>query len=244
MFAQGRVWLLALMMVWALSHACVFGEAGEPVAREPSPTEKIKKVLDLPMTLDYSAVSLADMVQHLREKTRLNWVVDHQALQQVGLAMGENQAVPLAATLKSDRNSKLRIAIQRTLNAFNLTFVILEDSVLITTDDVGLARQLRQRVNVSVANAPLSTALKDLGRGTALNLVIDPRVGKEADTRVTLHLDDASLETAVRLLAEIANLKSVRIGNVIFVTNEARAEKLRREEPPLMVPGVVPAAAY
>jgi type II secretory pathway component HofQ len=247
MFAQARVWLLALLMVWALSHASVFGETGEPVVKEPSPAERIKRILDQPMTLDYSGGTLHNVVQHLKEKTKINFVLDMFALQQSGLAAEENNGngLPGGATLKCDRNTKLRTAIQRTLNAYNLTFVILEDSVLITTDEIGLNRQMRQRLSVNLTNVPFSTALKDLARSTALNLIIDPRLGREADAKVSLQLDDATLETTVRLLAEMANLKSVRMGNVLFITNESRAEKLRREEPPVVIPGGIPnATAY
>src|SRR5262249_26244566 len=145
-----------------------------------SPAERIKRVLDQPLTLDYSGVPLPEMVRQLKEKTRVNWVLDLYALQQLGLGADENKLISLAVSLKSERTGKLRTAIQRMLNACNLTFVILEDSVLITTDEIGLNRQLRQRVNVSLAGVPFSAALKDLARNTALNLIIDPRLGKEA----------------------------------------------------------------
>ena len=32
MIAQMRVWLLALLVVWALSHAAVFGDPGDPAS--------------------------------------------------------------------------------------------------------------------------------------------------------------------------------------------------------------------
>jgi len=76
----------------------------------------------------------------------------------------------------------------------------------------------------------LPAALKQLAKSTNTNLVLDPRVGKEAKTAaLTLQLEDVPLETAVRLMAEVAGLKSVRVGNVLFVTTEARADKLRSE---------------
>jgi hypothetical protein len=233
MFAQMRVWFLALLMVWALSHASVFGGQAEPADKEPTAAERIRKQLDQPMTLDFSGNTLGDMVQHLKEKTRINFILDMLALQQLGLATEENRpGLPMIVHLKSDRYGKLRSAIQRTLNAYNLTLVILEDTVLITSEDLGISRQMRQHISVNLTGAPLGAALKDIARGAALNLIIDPRVGRDADAKITLQLDDATLETAVRLLAEMGNLKSVRMGNVIFITNEARAEKLRREEWP------------
>src|SRR6185369_17926491 len=90
--------------------------------------------------------------------------------------------------------------------------------------------QMRQRVSVDVAGEPMSKAIKDLARKTGITLLIDPRVAKEASTKVSLQLDDATAEIAVRLLAELADLKAVRMGNLLFVTNDARAEKIRKEE--------------
>jgi hypothetical protein len=80
-------------------------------------------------------------------------------------------------------------------------------------------------------------------------LLVDPRVSKEAQSPVTLQLDDVPLETAVRLMAEVSGLKAVRMGNVLFVTNKANAAELRAEPdlvPPLkssnadevVVPGI------
>lgn len=209
-----------------LSHASVFGGSGQTAAVEPGPAERIRQLLDQPLTLDYNGVSLQEVTQHLREKTRVNWVLDQFAVHQVGLGPD----VPLVVTLKSDRSGKLRTAVQRMLNAYNLTFVILEDSVLITTEEIALSRQMRQRVSVSYTNTPVNTALKDLARDTAINLIFDPRLGREADAKVSLQLEGAGLESTVRILAEMANLKSVRMGNVLFITNEVRADKLRCED--------------
>ena len=84
MFAQLRIWFLALLMVWALSHASVFGGSGEPpAARELSPAEKTRKILDQSMNLDYTGRSLQEVVHHLKEKIRVSIVLDVGALQQV-----------------------------------------------------------------------------------------------------------------------------------------------------------------
>lgn len=232
MVAQARVWLLALLMVWALSHASVFGDQIEPAAKEPSAAEKIRKVLDQPMTLEFSGVTVQDIVQQLKERTRLNFVLDQYAVQQLRLQAEDlPNAAQAGIVFKSERGCKLRTALQRFLNAYNFTHVILDDYVLITSEELGLSRQLRQRVSIHVANVPLNTALKDLAYMTAVNLVVDPRIARDADVKVTLQLEDATLEATVRLLAEIGNLKAVRVGNVLFITNESRADKLRREEP-------------
>src|SRR5262245_34389916 len=170
MHAQVRLWFLSLMMVWALSHAAVFGQQGDPVKtvdQPDSPANPVKKALDQTMTLDYQATNLLDAAQHLKEKTRVNFIVDVVALQNMGLLIIDDMGGMGPVHLKGDRNTKIRSALQRMLNAYNLSYVILDDSVLITTEEIGLNRQMRQRVSVNYTNTPLQAALKDLARSTA-----------------------------------------------------------------------------
>src|ERR1051326_1488482 len=89
---------------------------------------------------------------------------------------------------------------------------------------------MRQRTSVDLEDIPLKKAVRDLARQHGINLVIDPRIAKQADTPVSLQLDNTGLETTIRLLAELANVKAVRMGNVMFVTSEERAKKIREEE--------------
>jgi hypothetical protein len=193
-----------------------------------SPAEAVRKGLDQAITLDFTSQSIQEAVQHLKEKTKINFVLDVLTLQQMGILLDEN-GNPIAVHLKVEKG-KVRQGLQRILEPYNLTYVILGDTVLITTEEMGLHRQMRQRINVDVNQVPLDAALKKLARTHAISLVIDPKVMKEAQSPVSLQLDDATLETTVRLLAEMGGLKSVRLGNVLFVTNEAKADKLRQEE--------------
>ena len=55
------------------------------------------------------------------------------------------------------------------------------------------------------------------------------RAEKQAQTKVTLRLEDVPLETAVRLLAEMANLKPVRVGNVLFITGKDNAREMMQD---------------
>jgi hypothetical protein len=110
---------------------------------------------------------------------------------------------------------------------------------------VAVYRQLKQRIAVDYEAVPLGKALKDLSTKYGVNVVIDPRTAKTkaADNPVTLQVDDVPFEAAVRLLCEMADLKPARMANVIFVTTEDRADKLRNSDslvptPGLPVPGV------
>ncbi|MBX9677847.1 MAG: hypothetical protein K2X38_03710 [Gemmataceae bacterium] len=232
-----RFLALAFVLGWSLSHSSVFGqtEAGKEASKSTATAEKVRKTLDQVLLLDYEGQSLEEALRHLKEKTQIHFMVDHFALQNMGIPIGE---VPMQVSLKGN-GIKVRQSLQRMLNPYGLTYVILDDGVLVTTEDFGIQRQMRQRTVVDVKDAPLHKALRDLAKQTGVNLVIDPRVMKQAQANVTLEVEDATIETAMRLLAELGDLKAVRMGNVLFVTNDARAEKIRREENPQQnLPGV------
>src|SRR5206468_617092 len=103
------------------------------------------------------------------------------------------------------------------------------DTVIVTTEDMAMLRQVRQRVNLDLTKVELAAALKQLARETATNLILDSRTEKEAKQPVSIQLEDVPLETAVRLMAEMAGLKPVRVGNVLFVTKKETANELRAD---------------
>ena len=213
-----------LLLVLAVGFLTAFMHAQEKL----TPAEKIRKALDQPVRIDYSGNSLQEIVNHLKKKAQIPIIIDQVALQMTAMGIDDATGNPLTIDLKSDGN--VRQALQRLLGPYHLTFVTVGDSLLITTEELGLQRQMRQRLPVDVTTIPLEKALKELARTNGINLVIDPRAAKEAQTQVTLQLDDTTVETAVRVLAEIGGLKAVRMGNVLFVTQEDRAHKIQKEE--------------
>lgn len=217
-----RVAWLGLILAWAVLAIPVRADDH----KSPNPVDAIRKALAQPIALDYSSASLEDIVGHLKERTKINLVIDQMVLQSGTVDFNPNGNMIQLKTA----GSKVRQALQQLLNPYNLTYVIVGESVLITTEEMAAHRQMRQRVSVDFDGVPVHKALRDLARAHGVSLVIDPRVSKEAQAKVSLQLEDAPLETSVRLLAEFGNLKVVRLGNVLLVTTEEKAEKLRREE--------------
>jgi hypothetical protein len=124
---------------------------------------------------------------------------------------------------------KLRAAIRSVLRPYNLTSVIADNTLVITSPEVAPRRQLQQTISLDLNEVSLKAALRHLTRATAVNIVLDARVPSENLSAVTLNVEDVSLETAARLVAELAGLKAVPVGNVIFITTETRATKIRAE---------------
>jgi len=200
-------------------------------AREESPAQKLRRELEVVVTADLAEQELAQAVDQLRVQTGVNVVLDRSAFTALGLEPAE-----VKVSLKA-RQVKLKNVLRGLTHQCGLSFAVVGDSALISTEDMVLARQLRQPVSVSLEKVPCAEALKRLAKETATNLVMDPRAGKEAQAPVSLELDEVTLEAAVRLLAEMAGLKAVRVGNVLFVTSKATATSMRAD--PELVPRVI-----
>jgi hypothetical protein len=192
--------------------------------QEAPAAEKVKKQLDQQVTLEATDQSLNAALNRLREQTKINFVVDRLTLQQQGLDPEQ-----LRVSVKLN-DVKARSCLRSLLAPYNLGYAIVGDTVLVTSDDMAMHRQLQQRVTLDLDKVELAVALKKLAKETASNVVLDSKVSaKEAKTPLSLEMDDVPLETAVKLLAESAGLKPVKVGNVLLVTTKARAAELRSD---------------
>ena len=124
------------------------------------------------------------------------------------------------------KDVKVGAALRTVLLPYNLTFVVIGNTVIVTTEDVAAARQMAQRINVHLDKVEFAAAMKQMARQTGVNLALDPRTEKEATARISLDAEDVPLETAVRLLSEMAGLKQCR-GNTLFVTKKEVAAEMR-----------------
>jgi RNA polymerase sigma factor (sigma-70 family) len=85
-------------------------------------------------------------------------------------------------------------------------------------------------VQITADGKPLSEVLKELADETGANIVLDARVKEKGKVPISLTLQDAPLDTVVRLLADLAELKSVALDNILYVTTADNAERIRTEQ--------------
>lgn len=220
MFRSSLCWLALVAVPPALAAG---PGPGDDKLKGETPAEKVRKALDQVIDVDIENQSLQLAIAQLREQTKVNFVLDR--LTAAGMGVNPDEG---SVNLKLQK-VRLRTALRTLLNQYSLSFAIVGETVLITSEEMAVYRQLKQRVNVDVDRVQFGVALKQLARETGANLLVDSKAGKEAQTPVTLQLDDVPLETAVRLLAELTGLKPVRMGNVLFVTSRAAAVELRAE---------------
>jgi len=230
---------MSMHVKWAGWAALLLAVSAGPIlAQDDTETsaEKIRKALRQKADFDYNAQDFQDLADHLRGKTGLNIVLDPMVAQQMGGLGIRNIGGPgqnFPSIEFKGKGANLHQALQRLLTLHTLSYVVQEDSVLITFEEDAVCLQVGQRIHVKFEDVPLHKALKDLARSSGVNIIIDPRVKKEAQTSVSLDVENTSVENAVRLLAEFAGLKSVLSDNILLVTSEARADKMRSETPPV-----------
>ncbi len=216
--------MLRYVSIFVALPLCVAsGQVTDPLKGEPA-AEKFKRAMEQTLTVDFNGITLASAVESLRQQTKLNIVLDRASL----MSMAVN-ADDFRVSLKL-QNVKLRTVLKQLLSQCNLSHVLDGDIMLITIDEVAIQRQVRQRVSLEFDKLPLERCLKHLSRETATNLVLDPRQAAAGKAPVTLALEDVPLEVAVRLVAELAGLRSVRQGNVLFLTTREVAAELKKQE--------------
>jgi hypothetical protein len=226
-----RWFLFGLLLGWALTHATVFGQqAGKTTDAKPAAVDKIRQGLDKTITIDYTGQTIAEALNHFREKTGVPINIDPVALMnQMPMPPGGGEPIGGQFVIKG-KDEKASQILRRTLSAHRLAYVIIDDAVLVTSEDTAVMRQMRQRVSVDLDEVPLKKAARELAKNHGINLVIDPKVMKQAEAPVSLQLENTGIETTLRLLAELASLKAVRMGNVMFITSEEKAKKIHAEE--------------
>jgi hypothetical protein len=115
------------------------------------------------------------------------------------------------------------------------TFLVRQDTVEITTgqalrDEIWGANYRGPwlpLVYVRFEDVPLQEALRVLARQTDTNIVLDMDVGRRARAPVTARLRNAPLGVALRLLADMADLRAVQVANVLYVTTPRKADRLQ-----------------
>jgi hypothetical protein len=204
----------------------------------------------------------ADAVQFFRDRYDLPLVVDHAAFEGEGFDQVDKQPVKLPK-MKNVRLSTVLKLVLRQLKSNNsgdlmgATYMVRSDYLEITTlhqaykeiygstpdgnialaaDDVeeGKQRRLLPIVNADFERRPLQEALKELTATSGLSTVIDIRVSEKAKAPVSATLHNVPLDTAVQVLADMADLKSLVIDNVLYVTSKENAKAMTEKAPKQM----------
>src|SRR5260370_18837088 len=167
------------IVLLALPAALWAAPAVEPKPKTEFPAERVRKALDKKIDANFENVSLKAAFDDLKELTKINFVLDVITLANNGIAV-DNPLVNVKLT-----EVKAKQVLRTILDANHLGYAIIGDTVFISTEDEAQRRQLKQKVSLDLEKIALETALKDLGRETGGQILIDKKTTKEAGTQVT-----------------------------------------------------------
>jgi hypothetical protein len=86
-------------------------------------------------------------------------------------------------------------------------------------------------VSVAVERGTLEEAFQQMRSQANLNIVLDPALGEKGRTAITITLLNAPLDSAVRVLTEMAELDYVWLDNIFYITTREKAQRLRTSWP-------------
>jgi hypothetical protein len=117
------------VLAWAVAPSLL---SAAPAASEKavSPIDKLHTALDKTITLKIERQPLSVAVDMLREKSKINFVLDGLTIQQMLGFTPDQPPSPVEANFK---DVKVRTALRTILSPYSLSFACIGDTVVITT---------------------------------------------------------------------------------------------------------------
>ncbi len=232
-FSCGIVWALALLASAAVDRCAAQAETKIADPKGPRKTDLNRLLFEMVETKPFvNQMTLKDAISSLSEQFAKR---GHELTIWLDAAAFKEDSPDAADPLETPvylpaipRKMPLATALRQLLSKIpsnNASYLLREGAFVITTNSrAAPAVLLRSAVTARFDKTPLEDALEELSNHTGATILLDPRVGDKARTPVTATLKNTlTLEAAVRLLAEMAELRAVVDNDVLFVTTAARA---------------------
>jgi hypothetical protein len=243
-------WILGLTLtVGAFSWLSLSGEAQDkvpgalqapekvntPSLSEPESKPKmltagsLRAKLEMPIALELQPCPLKEAVQFLGERFDLSIILDLEAFKHPMVNVPE--ADNLMVSLPKVNGIKLHKALHWMLASIQADFLQQNGTVVIVPHSLATSpAYLRQLpIQAEFQQKPLFEALGQLSDASGVTVVVDQRAAEQGRSPVTANFMNVELEAAVRILADMANLKAVPLGSTLYVTTAENAKVWQRE---------------
>jgi RNA polymerase sigma factor (sigma-70 family) len=199
-----------------------------------------RATLDQPVALDDFGATIADALDVLEQRHGLSFEVNDKAFAQEGdpnVLATDLSKRPLPKRKNLTVATALRLLLDR--QSVPALVVIRKDTIEITTvayvrAELGIpeGRPLLPLVWEEMEGLTLARALQQLAKASGMNVVLDSRALSDdaANLRITVQFANVPVDTAVRVLASMADLQMVQLDNVFYVTTPKRAAQLLAEQ--------------
>jgi hypothetical protein len=199
---------------------------------------ELRQKLDQPITLDKGIEAntpFQDALEFLSDRYQLTILIDQQAFrteEKPKSIAHEHVGLPKMVGVS------LGTVLGKLAAQVGGTYLVHPEYVEITSlkgsrpaEWISSDRDLAPKVNATFDQRRLDRALRQLSSLSGISVILDGRVAeKAAQTPVTAALVQAPVDSAVQLLADMADLKSVAMDNMLYVTTKANAEALQLEQ--------------
>ena len=214
------------------------GKAGDepnvalPPARQPAALrERLEMVVP---QVEFDPGPLKDVLDYLTERYGLAILIETESF--AGAGIDPYQLKDQQVHLKRVSGLPVATVLRRVLAQVDADFLQQDGAVVVVPRSVMTPPVLlRRRVDALFEKVPLGEALRKLADRSGVSIVLDrQRAGDMAEAKVTANLIGVPVETAVRVLADMAGLESVPLENLLYVTTVENADRLKggAGEPP------------
>jgi hypothetical protein len=190
--------------------------------------------------IDDPKTTLIEAMELMSKTFNVSLDVNEQAFKKDGLKDPLNcqitESNPLPP-MKAPLQTVLKKILARVPAPSGATYLLRKDSVEITTC-AAIRRELKIEKGAELlplvwehfGEDPLVEVLDTLAEASGYNVVLDARVrGKARGTLVTARLLNVPVDTAVRVVADMAGLAVFRQNNVFYVTTPENVARLQKE---------------
>jgi len=207
---------------------------------------------------DDPRTTLQDAMDNLNDKFGVRFDLDEMAFRS---AVGDRSLLqePIATTpMPPMRDVQLEAVIRKVLARLasqpgrEPAYLIQGDAILITTAEALVTKvwgsnyrgPMFPLVHPQFDEKRLDEVIKELADASGHNITIDKRLGSKVQVPVSISMTNAPLDTVIRLLADMTDVDTVFLDNVIYVTTKENAEiwnkKLQKEQTDRMGGDVAP----
>ena len=192
---------------------------------------------------DDPKLTLSEVLEDITKNYGLSFLVNEKSFRYENVAdvaktpVTAENALPPMKNVQVDRI--LRQVLARIPVPSGATFLVRRDHIEITTgiffqgevwfdDPEGPHLPV---VQVLADKQPFEEFLHSVREQVSYNILLDTRAAEKAKKPITAELYNVPLDTVLRLLAGMVDLRPVRVDNVLFVTDPGTAEAMEKAKP-------------
>jgi hypothetical protein len=237
-----------VLVLGGVSAALGSGDPDPPVVYHGDvPNRSLREKLAQPITLDKGigpSTTLKDTLEFLSETYGVPIIVDSLAFASIGVQKVEEQPVSMPIMRDVPLQTVLRLIVGQVkgdqyvgtfqLNGGRVEITTTYHQFMSTACLLDCGRPNTPIVSIEARGQNLEEAFAYLSESTDINVVVDARVRDRLRRVAAPPLRDVPMDTALRLMTDMADLGVAITDNVFYVTDVENARALNSEREKLI----------